>query len=431
MRVKVTPEFLARSTAFRAGLIVMVALIGLLYLTFKAQTGMPFAQTTEVTAVVNNVHALRANDGVRENSKRIGRVSHVEYRDGAALVTMELDGDVPVYKDAHAAVWDLSALATKFVELDLGTSKSGKLGTASIPVAQTDDSADLYQALDALDPKTRAAATAMLREVGGGLAGHGEDLGDFVANAPDLLHDLGKVSNTLADPKTDLVGVLESGDRLSSRLRTRQDEIGTLMTQTDKTLAAVSAEEGWPLRQSLRKLPSTLSHTKRAMDSLRTPLARTGQAMRTLAPGAKALGRAENDLRGFLREAVPVAGQVPGVAKQALPAITDLTKTVSDARPLAPKVRQTVGDLLTPLRVLAPYSTDMAQMFERGASFVSQGPEPGVRYARLGVTPGLNTVTGGLVASGNLPQNEYPRPGEAQHDRAQGLPPGLPEGANR
>jgi phospholipid/cholesterol/gamma-HCH transport system substrate-binding protein len=167
------------------------------------------------------------------------------------------------------------------------------------------------------------------------------------------------------------------------------------------------------------------------MDSLRTPLARTGQAMRTLAPGAKALGRAENDLRGFLREAVPVAGQVPGVTKQALPAITDLTKTVSDARPLAPKVRQTVGDLLTPLRVLAPYSTDMAQMFERGASFVSQGPEPGVRYARLGVTPGLNTVTGGLVASGNLPQNEYPRPGEAQHDRAQGLPPGLPEGANR
>jgi phospholipid/cholesterol/gamma-HCH transport system substrate-binding protein len=431
MRVKVTPELQARSLAFRAGLVVMILLIGLLYLTFKAQTGMPFAKTTQVTAVVNNVHSLRTNDGVRENSKRIGRVSHVEYRNGAALVTMQLDGDVAVYRDAHAAVWDLSALATKFVELDLGTPRSGTLGTSPIPVAQTDDSADLYQALDALDPKTRAAATGMVREVGGGVAGHGDDLGQFVANAPDLLHDLGKVSTSLAAPKTDLVGVLQSGDRLSSRLRTRQAQITTLVTQTDQTLAAVSGEEGWPLHQSLQKLPGTLTHTKRAMDSLRTPLARTGQAMRTLAPGAEALGRSENDLRGFLREAVPVAGQVPGVAKQAVPAITDLTRTVGDARPLAPQLRQTVGDLLTPLRVLAPYSTDMAQLFERGASFVSQGPEPGVRYARLGVTPGVNTVTGGLLPSGNLPQNEYPRPGEAQHDRAHGLPPGLPEGASQ
>jgi phospholipid/cholesterol/gamma-HCH transport system substrate-binding protein len=73
----------------------------------------------------------------------------------------------------------------------------------------------------------------------------------------------------------------------------------------------------------------------------------------------------------------------------------------------------------------------MAQLFLRGASFVSQGPEPGVRYARLGVTPGVNTVTGGLLPSSNLPLNEYPRPGEAQHDRAHGLPPGLIPGGSR
>jgi phospholipid/cholesterol/gamma-HCH transport system substrate-binding protein len=428
--IKVTPEFRARSLAFRAGLFVMVALLALLFLTFKAQTGMPFAKTTQVKASFDNVHSLRANDAVRENSKRIGRVSHVEYHDSSALVTMQLDGDVVVHHDAHAAIWDLSALATKFVELDLGSAKSADLGTATIPVAQTDDSADLYQALDVLDPQTRAAATRMLQEVGGGVAGHGQDLGTFVANAPDLLRDAGSVSQSLSDPKANLVGALTSADLLSSRFKARESQLDSLVTQTDQTLSSVSVDSGKPLAHTLQKLPTTLSHTKRGMDSLRRPLAQTGQAMRALTPGARSLARSEDDLRGFLREAVPVAGQVPDVSRQALPAITDLTRTVADARPLAPEIRETIGDLLTPLRVLAPYSTDMSQLFERGASFVSQGPEPGVRYARLGVTPGVNTVTGGLLPSGNLPLNEYPRPGEAQHDRATGLPPGLPGGVN-
>jgi phospholipid/cholesterol/gamma-HCH transport system substrate-binding protein len=423
VNIKVTPEFEARTLAFRAGLIVMVVLAGLLFVTFKAQTGMPFAKTTQVKAVIGNVHSLRTNDAVRQNSKRIGRVSKLEYLNGKAVVTMSLDGDVKVYGNAHAAIWDLSALATKFVELDPGTAAGGSLRAGGIPSTQTDDSADLYQVLDVLDPKTRAAATSMLREVGGGASGHGKDLAAFLDNAPDVLNDLGDVSQSLSAPAADLPGLLEQTDALASRFKGRQHEIDELMTQTDKTLAAVAVDDGAPLRETARRLPETLTTTKRAMDTLRNPLAQTGAAMEALEPGARSLGASEKDLRGFLRDAVPVAAQVPGVAKKAVPAVDDLTRTMSDARPLAPKLRQAIGDLMTPLGVLAPYSTDMSQMFERGASFVSQGPNPGTRYARLGLTPGLNTITGGLFKSSDLPQNEYPRPGEAQHDRAEGLLP--------
>ena len=431
MNVKVTPEFLAKSLAFRAGLVVMVVLAAMLALTFKAQTGMPFAKTTQVKAVINNVHSLRANDAVRENSKRIGRVSHVEYKDGAALITMELDGKVKVYKNAHAAIWDLSALATKFVELDRGSPSTGERGATPIPASQTQDSADLYQALDALDPKTRAAATQTLREIGGGVAGHGDDLQQFLDHAPADLTDIGKVSKSLSDPGTNLVGLLDKTDELAGRFKGRQDQLSALVKQTDQTLTATFVDSGKPLRESLQKLPDTLTHTKAAMDALNDPLAQTGEAMRDLEPGAQALGKSENDLRKFLRESVPVAHQVPGVAKQAVPAVENLTTTVADARPLAPRIRQAIGDLMEPLRVLAPYSIDMKNLFERGASFVSQGPNPGVRYARLGVTPGVNTLTGGIFPSSNLPQNQYPKPGEAQNDRATGLlPTGLLPGVN-
>lgn len=434
MSIKVTPELRSRSLAFRAGLIVLVLLAGVLYLTFKAQTGMPFAKTTEVQVLVNDVHSLRANDAVRQNSRRIGRVSEVEYQDDAALVTMVLDGDVEVYRDAKVELWDLSALATKFVELDPGTPQAGELGDQPIPASQAADSADLYELLEVLDPETRRATTSMLRNLGGGAAGHGRDLEAFLAQAPGVLGDLASVSGALAAPETDLVGLLEDVDALSSRLRGREAELASLVAQSADTLDALAVDSGTPLRASMERLPETLARTDRAMRSLRTPLGDTAAAMRSLEPGAAALGRSEKDLRAFLREAVPVAHDVPGVAELAIPAVEDLTDTFGDARPLAPLVRQAIGDLLTPLRVLAPYSPEMAQLFLRGRSFVSQGPQPGVRYARLGVTPGVNTLLGGLVPSGDvsLPQNQYPRPGEAQHDRAGGmLPPGTPLGGTR
>jgi phospholipid/cholesterol/gamma-HCH transport system substrate-binding protein len=426
MTLKNTPELRATGKSFRTGGIVLILLVLILALAFKAQTGMPFATTTQVQARISDVHSLKVNDDVRENSKRVGRVSDIEYVDGAALVTMTLNGKAQVYRDATAAVWDVSALATKFVELDPGSQSAGALGDRPIQTTHTVDSADLYEVLDVLDAPTRRATVQMLRGLGGGAAGHGTDLQAFLDKAPGLLDHLSTVSAALASDDADLPTLLVATDRLVGRFHGRQQEIAHLVDQTDRTLEAFSTDGGAPLDATLKQLPESLTRAKAALDAVRTPLHDTGVALRGLAPGADALGRSEQDLRGFLVDSVKVAGQVPGVAEQASPVLADLTGTLADARPLAEPVRLAIGDLLAPLRALAPYATDVAQLFVRGASFVSQGPRPGVRYARLGVTPGAATVTSGLLGSINFPQNHYPRPGEAQHDRAQGVS-GLPE----
>lgn len=423
MSTTVTPELRSRALAFRAGFIVLAVIVVLLYITFKAQTGMPFRTTTKVQALVSDVHSLKANDAVRQHSSRIGRVSDIEYRDGAALITMELDGDVDVYSDATAAVWDLSALATKFVELDPGTAAAGKLGADPIPVSQTVESSDLYEVFDVLDKPTRDAATGMLRDVGGGMAGHGEDLAAFLASAPDVLRDLGVVSSSLADPEAELPGLLARADVLAGRFSGREAELAQLIGRTEDTLSAITVDNGEPLRQTIEALPATLASVRQSMDDLHDPLVDARVAMIALEPGGVALARSEADLRNFLRGAVPVAKQVPGVVRQAVPAVESLGTTMADARPLAPRISQAIGDLMVPLRVLAPYAPELRTLFLRGRSFVSQGPNPGVRYARLGVSPGVNTLTGGLISSRDLPQNQYPRPGEAQNDRAEGLLP--------
>jgi phospholipid/cholesterol/gamma-HCH transport system substrate-binding protein len=429
VKVKVTPEFRAGAFSFRAGIIVLIVIVVGLVLAFKAQTGMPYAPTTTVSAYFNDIGSLEANDTVREDSKIVGRVSKVAYVDGKALVTMSLNGHKSVYANATAEIWDLSALATKFVELNPGTAGAGAIA-APISAAHTKSSADLYQVLDVLDPKTRAAATSLIRQVGSGLAGHAQDLSDFLQAGPQDLADLQRVSQALADPSADLTGLLSSAKALSSRFNGSEQQIADLMSQSAATLDAVGTEQGKPLSQTIAELPSTLTNLNTAMAKLRQPLTDTRLAMVALQPGAQALGRATPDLRALLRDAIPVLGQIPGVAQDAMPALASLTTTMTDGRPLAPRVRNALASAATPLAVLAPYTTDLSQLFLRAASFVSQGPRPGLRYARLGISPGINTVTGGLLSSGStgLPQDNYPAPGQAQHDRATGLvPPGVPK----
>ncbi|GAB2962355.1 MlaD family protein [Amycolatopsis acidiphila] len=410
-----------------AGGVVVVVIAVALYIASTAQTGLPFAPTTTVKAEISEVHTLAVNDEVRENSKRIGRVSAIDYVNGKALVTMELDGHQDVYNDATAAIWDASTLAMKFVELDVGTPQTGELGDKVISAQHTSGSADLQQLLGVLDPDTRSHAAGAVRELGGGVAGHSDDIHDFAGAAPNLLNDLNTVSGALASDQTNLPAVLRSARDLTSRFTGREQQLTALMNQADSTLRAFVADNGQPLQEALAKAPATLQNVRGALDSLDAPLADLQSAMKTVQPGADALGQATPDLRGVLREGVPVLGKVPGVADQANPAIDDLRDTFADARPLAPRLTEALTDLATPLGVLAPYGPEIAQFFVRGHSFVSEGPAPGIRYARLSPNVDVTTVTGGLLSSGNYPIDQYPAPGQATNDRAtQGLPPGLP-----
>jgi hypothetical protein len=63
-------------------------------------------------------------------------------------------------------------------------------------------------------------------------------------------------------------------------------------------------------------------------------------------------------------------------------------------------------------------------MIVRLNSFVSEGPEPNKRYARLNINVDADTVTGGVVGSGpNYRQQVYAKPGETAKQRMTGVAP--------
>jgi phospholipid/cholesterol/gamma-HCH transport system substrate-binding protein len=230
---------------------------------------------------------------------------------------------------------------------------------------------------------------------------------------------------------------MDSVDQLSRSLDSRQAQLRELMGSAGTTMAAIGVDQGRPLQDTLTTAPAALSDVRGALVSLKTPLADLQTGMTTLRPGAEDLGRTVPDLRGTFREGVPVLDKVPDVADKAKPSVEDLKDTFSDLRPLTPKVADLLNDLDTPLNVLAPYGPDIGQFFYRGHSFVSEGPAPNIRYARLDVAIEPQQATGGLYSSRPYPRNEYPKPGQADRDYNSNFVPGglipaaVPHGGKR
>lgn len=295
------PRTQGRSFAVGIGVLLVAALIA--YVSFTANEGrLPLSPSRTVRAAFADAGTLNPGDEVRENSIRVGTVSKVDIKEHQAVVTMDLTEDRPLYANATAQLWDQSALGQKFVELKQGAPATGPLQNRVIPASRTDSDHDLSDVLDVLNPPTRQALSSSLRELGGGAGGHGKDVNSFLGAAPSMLGDLQNVSGALSSRSTDLPGLIQSAQRLSSRFDGRQEQISSLLRQTDATLAAVNVDGGRPLDQTVGELPGTLHEASRALDSMDRPLVDAESAVGTLRPGARALGEATPALRGVLRD---------------------------------------------------------------------------------------------------------------------------------
>ena len=78
--------------------------------------------TKEVKAVFDSVAGLDNKSAVRVAGVRVGKVKQIDLRsDGKAEVTLEVDNDVNLHRNAIARVANLGLLGEKYVELDPGT----------------------------------------------------------------------------------------------------------------------------------------------------------------------------------------------------------------------------------------------------------------------------------------------------------------------
>ncbi len=406
--------------------LVGALLTGLLFASlvfaFVSHKGLPGRHYDYATAAFEFVPpSLRPGMDVRVKGVRVGQVHDISYDADEARVKMQYRG-VDVRRDATVRLRSRSSLGgQKFVEIDPGTKAAGPLGGGVIGKGRTESLIGLDESVEFLDEDARSALAAAVRELGAGAGGHGEDLNDLLAAAPDLLADLNTTGTALTADEARLAVFLAASERLAGRFSGREAQLEALIGQLGRTLAAVGVDEGGPLRETVKRLPGTLAEATPTLTDLQATAAALTGAMQDLGPAAAALGLATPDLRAALRESVPTLRRFPGVNDLAVPAVDSLATAMSDARPLAPALRRAFGLAASPLAVLAPYAADFNLLANGLRDSSGQSDANGNFLRILGIVIGADNYTGALPpdiqgANPAVNRNPYPAPGQAAKD---------------
>lgn len=405
---------------------VLVAFTLSLGVAFTSSRGLVGKEYTLVDVAFDDIGpALRAGNDVRVNGVRVGQVRDIAGKDGKSVLTLQLDGSRPVYRDATAFVDARSALGQKLVQLDPGTPAAGLLPEGEMVVPGPEgDATDLDALLDVLDEPTRTALASTLRTAGRGTARHAQDLNDVLRSGADMLEDTSAVSKALSRPEAELDVLLSTATTLARRFDGREQQLSDLVTELDTTVRALAVDDAEPLTVAVGDLPQVLTETRGTLAALRQPLDDVGSTVAELREGASAVGQATPDIRATLREAVRPLADVPEVADQAEPALRGLTTLVSDVRPLAPKVRRAVTLAATPLDVLAPYSPEVSLWFAYARDALADGDKNG-HWLRFNILVNSESVSGSgplgvLLPDAVTSRNAYPAPGAAQQQTTSG-----------
>ena len=176
---------------------------------------------------------LVPQSGVRVADVPVGRVEQIELGDDwTAVVTLSVNGDVDLPKNAVAAIQQSSLLGEKYVELAKPGNEApqGRLGDGDvIPLARTNRNVEVEELLGALSLVLNGGGLAQLqtinRELGNALEGRESQL-------KDTLDQLDTFVGGLDEQKAEITRALESADRLvrtlSSRTATIKDALDTI-----------------------------------------------------------------------------------------------------------------------------------------------------------------------------------------------------------
>lgn len=388
------------------------------YIGYTAISGPPFYPYKYLKVHYLTASNVVIHDDVRINSNRVGQVSNVAYSNGQAVVTVQMKPGTKVYKDASAGIGAVSSLGSEFVALDPGTPGAGLIGADGIPAARTTTPVEIDTVLSILNPKVSNALSTAVQTLGGGVAGQGQNINDLIGASPTLLPNLGTTMSTLADPATNLTGLIGATNLLSTRFVGRDQQLAALLGQMDTTLQAVNVENTAALQNTLTSTAPALTPAVPALDALTSAAAITGDAVTTLRPGLAAAGSGTPDLRTLLRDGVAPLNLVPGVSQQATPAFSDLAGTNQQLQhPVIPFLSQLITQSEPALSYLAPYSQDIFSFASNLSSALSQGNNDG-NWLRIALFSG-GQASSGLIGSPytssdtNQCRNPYPAPTQA------------------
>ncbi|HEY3193321.1 MAG TPA: MlaD family protein [Solirubrobacterales bacterium] len=277
---------------------------------------------------------------------------------GKAVVVMEIDdsGFKDFRTDASCLIRPQSLIGEKFIDCTPTQPRSdpatappslqkipdGETGGGQylLPLENNGTTVDLDLIQNIQRLPFRERFRLILNELGAGLAGRGEDLGEVIDRANPALRQTDRVLAILAEQNRQLASLASNGDAVLEPLARNRAHI-TGFFHNAAIAGEATAERSAALEEGLQKFPATLHQVRLTMTKLKqfadqgTPLFTD---LNTVAPG---LSKATVNLPNFAKEGIPALQSLGNAAQAAGPKLvasdgllTDLAATASSSVPV-------------------------------------------------------------------------------------------------
>ena len=268
------------TSAAKVGIVMLIALAVLGYFILRIEdiSLSRSKKTHEVKAVFDDVAGLDNESAVRIAGVRKGHVTNIKVLpDGRAVVTMQVDDDVPLHSNSQAKVANLGLLGEKYIELDPGSPKAPVLssdGTITLPGTQPASFDDVTDQVKAIADDVKAI-TESLRAVTAGPAGQ-QRLDEIVENVRAITAETRAL---IAANRSNVDATLQNTRIITEHLRQEIPRLADSIDRVAQQMSGTLGENRQDVRgvvQNLRGLSADLRTTADNLNDI-TGKVRTGE----------------------------------------------------------------------------------------------------------------------------------------------------------
>jgi virulence factor Mce-like protein len=430
------------SSPVLVGAVTVLITIVAVFLSYNANSGLPFVPTYDLRANVPNAAQLVRGNDVRIGGARVGAVSKIEpkrRRDGTAYaqLLLKLKKSIePLPADSTLLIRPRSSLGLKYLEIEPGRGKEQLEAGATVPVRRARPRpVEIDEVFNTFDDKARRGAQNSLQGYGDAFAGRGSSINTAIGALRPLLDDLEPVAANLSAPPTRLDRFFkELGDAAGEAAPVAEQQ-ASLFVNLDVTFTALASVARPFIQETISESPPTERVAIEQFPRQRAFIRNSAALFRELRPGVATLPASAPVLADALvigtrtlprtpplnRRLADVFEAVEEFSDQPLVSrgLHQLTRLSASAKPLL--------RFLTPAQTRCNYAT---LWFRNISSLLSEGDTNGTwqRFIIIATPSGPNNEGGPSSAPANGPardnylhQNPYPNtaaPGQTEECEA-------------
>lgn len=399
-RIKNTPGLLRDTTTLAVSVVLGLICAG--YILSHQSWSAPWQDDFTFAAEFDKAPSVRPESlqEVRIAGVKVGRITEAEPTDdGLAKVTMSIDPDQRIYKNARVVIRTKSPLNVMYVTVDPGDASAGELPEdAVLPVDQTDRAVQPNEVLDKLDDRARAGLTSLLNETDVALAAGPGNLGEGLESTGDAMRSWQPVLDEIALRRKNLSSLVSSMAGIANAVGEDDQRMADITQAAQQTLGALAVRDD-ELAAALAQLPGFTREVEGSMASVETLTTQLDPTLRNLTRASGELPKSLDDLSGtvgairqFVNGAAPVIRKARPLLADLRPLAVNLDNALADLRPVT-------ADLPAATKRIVPWMEDLAAfVYQTSSSFSLYDANGGLGRANVNVD--LTNPLGGLKDMG-------------------------------